>query len=77
MSWKSPPWTAPVEPYLAYERVAGEKVALGSLETSHTSLLWTLEPGSKRELLFLAFMMEFMPPPGVPTRTTEPEDEPE
>jgi hypothetical protein len=72
VSYKSP--NGALYPYLAYERGPEGLPALGSLETTHTSLLWTLEPGSKRELLFLAFMMEFMPPPAA---KPEQEDEPE
>lgn len=68
---------APPFPYLAYERAADGSTAMGSLETTHTSLLWTLEPGSKRELLFLAFMMEFMPPQHPQDPDNPPEDEPE
>lgn len=65
------------EPELLYERYKNDHmtVAMGTLQFHGPyTQMWTLEPGSKREMLFLAFMAEFMPGEARPTVTEEPED---
>lgn len=48
------------EPVMEYTR--HEQVAIGSLRVAGAiTQMWALEPGSQRELLFLAFMAEFLP----------------
>ena len=52
------------DPKLEYDR-GSEGIAVGTLTTSGGDCvrMWTMEAGSGRELLFLAFKNEFMPDP--------------
>ncbi len=59
--WGNRSFPMPHEPTLSYER-GPEGPAIGTLTDGNHVLMWTLELGSKREMLFLAFLAEFMTP---------------